>query len=338
MKKNYFFYPIWSGDIENNLISDIKLYKPKNVVICAAEEFHIDIFELEKNIEELEYLLEKYDTQMYIIINGLNSEEKYIFPKKNTTIIFWPMFYALLSINTFYDTLLESEHLWSENNKIDKSYISLNSRPKTHRAMLIDKLSKNNLLDIGYVSWLESNYSCDYDFKYWKKKKLILTDKNIEPWKSFPLEYRKAFVNIISESDVDIQFITEKTFHAILIEQPFIVLGSVNYHKLLVEYGFELYDEIFDYSFDSNPDLNYRIDAIIENINKIKNENFYELRKIIENKIKKNKKHLLDIYHNKKFIPDFVKFIYDKHCDDFPYNFVYDNTLPTDSPIFKILS
>jgi hypothetical protein len=56
-------------------------------------------------------------------------------------------------------------------------------------------------------------------------------------------------------------------------EKPFMVFSCQNYHKKLSEkYGFKLYDELIDYSFDSIPELDKRFDAQINELVRISNK------------------------------------------------------------------
>jgi len=108
---------------------------------------------------------------------------------------------------------------------------------------------------------------------------------------------------LVSETSAEVTFITEKTLRPIFLEQPFICLGASNQNLGLLKYGFELYDEIFDYSFDSKPDIKDRIDGIIENLNKIKDEDYYQIYKLLEPKIKRNKERMFSLLENDPFNP-----------------------------------
>ena len=53
-------------------------------------------------------------------------------------------------------------------------------------------------------------------------------------------------------SQIDTLFITEKTWKPIVFKKPFLVWGGKGIHTKLKELGFELYEELFDYSFDNS--------------------------------------------------------------------------------------
>ena len=53
-------------------------------------------------------------------------------------------------------------------------------------------------------------------------------------------------------------FWSEKTFRAIYHMQPFIIWGQQNINKNLEKFGYKLYEDTFDYSFDSEEDTYLR--------------------------------------------------------------------------------
>ena len=63
-----------------------------------------------------------------------------------------------------------------------------------------------------------------------------------------------TFLQLVTETvpDSDIPFVTEKFVYPVLSRRPFIAIAQPGWHKFLSDVmGFKLYDEIFDYSFDS---------------------------------------------------------------------------------------
>lgn len=66
--------------------------------------------------------------------------------------------------------------------------------------------------------------------------------------------YNSTCISLVSESyhADNIMFFTDKTMHPLLNCHPFIANGCIGYNKLLQdEFGFQIYDELFDYSFDT---------------------------------------------------------------------------------------
>jgi hypothetical protein len=168
------------------------------------------------------------------------------------------------------------------------TYISTILMPKPHRCLMMDHLYKNNLFDIGAISWREFDRNLDrsqipegmmdsefqnYPWKYWKPHRIFLDQATDIPnhimfdW--IPNEYKHSFMAIIGESMVNHAFLSEKTVVPLMYNKPFLINGAKNNHSVLKRLGFELYDEIFDYSFDSEEEPEDRVQGIIENIIKL---------------------------------------------------------------------
>jgi len=121
--------------------------------------------------------------------------------------------------------------------------------------------------------------------------------------------YHKTYVEIISESvfefainpakkDKEYLIMSEKTFKPLAMGFPFMGLLLPKSFSKLKEVGFELFDEIIDYSFDDEYDDEKRMNMIIE---QICNNNIEE--KFANNFNSIYKKHL----YNKKMFNDFKK-------------------------------
>jgi hypothetical protein len=209
-----------------------------------------------------------------------------------------------------------------------------NNSPKYERGLLVDQLAKNNLLKDGIVTfqypervhsdpvkgsfnWVYHDGSILLD-----EEDFILHGRAEYSPNCFPKSYFKGFIDVVTESSFypDVFFVTEKTMKPIVGLKPFIVLSSVDYHKNLVdEYGLELYDELFDYSFDSMVDVNDRIQGITDNLNRIVNMKFVDIEKIYNSllpKIMNNRQKFLE-YRNKKekIIPKSLNFM--THTSDY---------------------
>tara|TARA_B000000532_G_scaffold243948_1_gene241623 strand:+ start:1167 stop:2351 length:1185 start_codon:yes stop_codon:yes gene_type:complete len=102
-----------------------------------------------------------------------------------------------------------------------------------------------------------------------------------------PLEYVQSCADLVTESFVgDSLSYTEKTWKPIALKKPFLLMSGKNAHKYLKVMGYELYDELFDYSFDDK-DFNTRFSSIIDQVKtlcKISTKEFAE--QISDEKIK----------------------------------------------------
>lgn len=186
--------------------------------------------------------------------------------------------------------LLQSYVLWTNEFKIEpvtyqehinnnkKSFLCLNGVNKPGRRFTYDYLRQNNLLEEAIFSFTNRNSGVDILDKY----PTIYLDDDIEnnndgvTWDN---TFRKSWFlntnfNLVTESSSSNEsssgpeplqqfsnafFPTEKTFKPIFNSHPFICIADKDYHKNLNEFlDIELYDEVFDYSFDKIEDHEQR--------------------------------------------------------------------------------
>lgn len=211
--------------------------------------------------------------------------------------------------------------------KLKYNIISLNCTKKTHRTELIKELKNEQNFIYSYYPY-EDEEQLNNTFNDKNDRELLneltelneiydhdlfmsINDKNIkektkdEIRESFeskhfsfqecvPLEYIQSCMDLVTESYVDdCIMLTEKTFKPIALKKPFLLLSAKNSHKFLQKEGYELYDELFDYSFDSKP-YKERFNSIIEQakeILKIPTKDFSKLCKSVSEKINYNADH-----------------------------------------------
>jgi hypothetical protein len=103
-------------------------------------------------------------------------------------------------------------------------------------------------------------------FEYWKPKRLFLDQEHtyMDPH-ILPTQYKDSFFQIVTESfETEILF-SEKTTAPLFFAKPFLILGTKDYNRRLTDLGFVLYDELFDYSFDSLDSMADRVEGIMQN-------------------------------------------------------------------------
>lgn len=83
--------------------------------------------------------------------------------------------------------------------------------------------------------------------------------------------YATTIFSVITESTHDKLSLnlTEKSFKSIANCHPFLIVGDHRVNQKLKEFGFELYDDLIDYSFDSVYDNNERLDKCLIEIKRI---------------------------------------------------------------------
>jgi hypothetical protein len=219
---------------------------------------------------------------------------------KNIKIHYWPTYWATCFGSSAPGELIPQS--------IDKLFCLLNGNAHRHRCLTMDLLCRDNLLDKGYISWYDFKNPENYEFKYWQPTALTLdTFSRARNLFTVPSEYARAFVNIVSESNMSPYFFTEKTTKPLYYKKPFLVISKEGYHtKMLVELGFKLYDEVFDYSFDTIEDYTLRTEHLIQQIKKLENysnEQLEDITRQIEHKLEFNRLHLLSLMNNEELWP-----------------------------------
>jgi hypothetical protein len=194
-------------------------------------------------------------------------------------------------------------------NKYDRKYVfsflngTLNGRP--HRYKMLKKILLNtNLVDISLIS----NIDKSTDILYMQP---IPYNNNENLFSSDEYYVRDSYVNIISESKCDSYdgafFITEKSIKPFVLQQIPIFLGPTNIANHFKKYGFDLFEDIIDHSYDVKEDLDLKIDLIYKELNKIQKLNLFDIFKQIENRLQHNYNVYLNMISNIDIIENKLK-------------------------------
>lgn len=274
--------------------------------------------------------------QIVVITNNKHSE---LFGRHGIKVIHKPYLFGFL-VDHYRDIKDNSiEHKGSEigllnvneylNSEKKKFFLSYNKNTtKTFRVQLILWLIKNGLIDDSYVSILIKNNN--FNRRELESKEVELYDLiayynkfdrmgfNILDW-DYPTHqndvfsnlkyttkshYADTYFNIITETSFENNSLnlTEKSFKALANCHPFIIIGDMDTHKYLQTLGFELYDEIIDYSFDSMPDNQKRLNDVLGQIRKVHSLGTESMINFYNNnieKIKKNKERFFEYSFSK---------------------------------------
>ena len=227
-----------------------------------------------------------------------------------------------MKIYYVYGITAQRKEIFSK--KFDAKYnvVSLNGTRKSHRLDLIRSLKdKNNFVYSYYpyedVNQTKESYSLNRDLInelteineiYDEDITDIVSNKRLQDrsideimktmnskWSAFqtsvPLEYIQSCVDLVTESySSECVQITEKTFKPIIMKKPFIIFGARNSHEFLKKTGYELYDELFDYSFDVE-DYSSRLSSIVSQISDILKMSTNDLKLFCEEKLKDKIEH-----------------------------------------------
>lgn len=198
--------------------------------------------------------------------------------------------FALLDRTRFYFTrnkIAPAEPQYPE--LADRHFICMNGVPKPHRFTVIDEMHFNGSIQYGWFTWLERRMptqksTLSMGKSTWRGKITTLdldgdTIENHLAQETPPKEYNRAFYDIALESIIDdrIVFYTEKTWKNILRKKLFLPLGSQYFVKGLHDLGFKLYEEIFNYNYDSLP-YAPRIQAFVQELHRLNSLPLRELK------------------------------------------------------------
>jgi hypothetical protein len=296
--------------LDNEILGDnqtINIFSPEESFFFLEEDT------MSFNDTEIEFLKKHNVT---CVFGGVNNSH-YTRYSSLMNIITWPTFFFNKTLAHNFSRIPEI----SNNRIFNKTFISLNHKPRHHRCLLMDIIIKEKLENLGYISF--RNLPDDYNWNWWKDPSiLLLSDQrsagtdNIQ-W-SMPIEGKSSFISLVSETTVGSNFVTEKTVVPILYGNLFLTLAGKGFHQYLESLGFELYYELFDYSFDIEENVEDRIHGIIENIKKFNDTSILnDCYLSVLDKVKRNQNNVIKIFQNKKLVPDII---IDNHFANTLYN------------------
>jgi len=226
----------------------------------------------------------------------------------------------ILSKDSTFSPLSIDDHL----NANKKSCLCLNGVSRPSRRFVYDYFRDNNLIKDAVFSFHNRGTELPWEAEY--PKIMLSTDVNVKndgvTWdNTFDNDWFKdTFFNLVTESaghneanrtsqaffkNHNCFFPTEKVFKPIFNAHPFICIATQHFHKNLKKhFGFELYDEIWDYSFDSEPSELKRWQMACEQAkDKIENGIDYNL---IKDKLIHNQSIFLNESMHEKYVNDFL--------------------------------
>lgn len=303
---NVLTYSSLEGFNYEEIYSSVSFYKPKEVHFLTELEWDLycpdNFIASLKNLNvEIKVLLGSFYTQFYddyLKSKGLEVND----------VIFWGTYW----FNWAAECLLSEVNFLNYEQKIDfvNPFICLNNRSHLHRCYIVEELSKQNLFDKGIVTFHDFlNENKDFPFIHFDRTPIRLKDNFEQNLDSFniPKEFHNSFLHIVTEANHLSCFMTEKLVKVLLLKKPFLVLGCPFYYKKLKQLGFELYDEVFNYEFDDELNLEIRTNKLVNNINIVLNQDVNFLYQKLLPKINYNYNRTLEIINDKSLIPKFVQ-------------------------------
>lgn len=305
--QNILVYYSW-GEEEGTLVQDLLHYRNTKFLIVGPEESHFyKTSTFQHTFLNRRILLNSINkgNEIHAI---LNHEHEYPL-RKNLDDIFSDLYNKEITVypyNTYF--FLTAFHRYSTWNlhrvygtaeNPDITFSCLNHRASKSRYHLMDCLAKYDLIDQNAVSWMGGLGTAikPPSLKYWTPKIITLKETVSASARegSDPYDYPRCFIDLVTETNTHKVFITEKIARAVFNKKPFIVFGGQGYHQCLKDKGFELFDEIFDYAFDNEPDDIVRADMIVQQLKDLEGHNYKKLYQKLEPKFHHNLRRWFEI-------------------------------------------
>jgi hypothetical protein len=195
-----------------------------------------------------------------------------------------------------------------------KPYMCLNRKPHGHRIQLVREIFNKDLQDLGILSLGSPSTRLTLkERKYLPLPILLDTDIINEQGDNsvyenaqgitnditslgHPDNWNSHFLNVVTETTVHTNvFVSEKVFKPILGMRPFVILGDNNVYKVLKEWGFDTFDDLFGTGYEDINVLGRTIWVrdVIENV--CKEKNLKELLVKLKPRLEENKKLFKDV-------------------------------------------
>lgn len=268
----------------------------KKFVLYALNLSEGEIFpNIDSYIKRINLYAAKFKTCYFYNSNYEINEAVKLLPDDHTcNIIFKNYMYGLLNRTYFYMSYDKNSN-YKEVLPYKKHFVFQNGVGKSHRLRLYIDFLQNNIDNTAYISWLNINniISRTHADRVLKETGIDILEKKIldvdhtrntaqEDLSEF---YGSSAIDIFGESVFDnthCVFPTEKTWKPIIYKKVFLSLTSPRFYQWLKSEGFKVYDEIFDYSFDTINDNNERYTTFWKQIKNISELSISELQEKIK--------------------------------------------------------
>ena len=166
----------------------------------------------------------------------------------------------------------------SRRTRIPRTYLSykFHQLPEHWRLISHDSITRGQI-DGNYENGLRDTGCPNYEqvFSYMKQHTPFIADTtdfntNYANTLNYNLHLQSYF-NVVSETfqqnwNNTSMFFSEKTFKPMIFGMPFLIYGQQGCNQYLKKLGYNLYEDLFDYSFDSISDDYERADALHDEV------------------------------------------------------------------------
>lgn len=287
----------------NNFFPNISEYNEKYILWDCLDEYEPPAFISNELFEKINHYLKKYKKYLIFLLGSPNQE---IY--KNSRWLNSNINYVNIPTTSLYSTISHGYLSDINDRNFDFFIKCLNNAPHHHRCTMIDYLSKYELVDGNLISWNIINKK--YSFKFFNQKQIHIDYRPESSGfanHSFTEIESTSLFEIVNESNSEYLFFSEKTWKSLLDSRTVsFFFGAKNQNTFLNELGFQLYDELIDYKFDNEVNLEDRAEKLILQLKKYENKNKKNIFDLVKEKTEYNRKLCYELYKNQKYIPVFL--------------------------------
>lgn len=229
---------------------------------------NLKVFELQDNLTasltgfaEIDKIVDCYTKLENIVVLSWHMDIQYLYPNLQ---IFYVSNFHHLELHSFLKRRRLIEHVFNNTQPRPYSVLCLNRAARPHRLELVKKLKNINstlvtLQQYGINSPYPNIEFESYDYN------------NILNLLSLQETYNACDFSIVSETCYTEPgvFVTEKTIHTILALHPALYVATPGHVAKLRSYGFDVFDDVFDHSYDNEPDPHKRMEKLLESNSKL---------------------------------------------------------------------
>jgi len=184
-----------------------------------------------------------------------------------------------------------------------RKFVCLNRFVKAHRLRFIYEMYSRDLLNDFRITCSDTLFTdlessellidkCNQQVLDYLKKSLPWIWDGRQDFERFDNYHLSGFLKIQQEGLIfvitetnfiysDLMHLTEKTFKAIQMKMPFIIVGQPGSLKRLQELGYRTFDHIWNESYDQEMDHNRRMELVCDLIEDLNKKSFDELKMLI---------------------------------------------------------
>ena len=248
-------------------------------------------FKNDKVLELEKYISHYKDDIKKIIFYTWHKGLKNSYPTLN---IKWYPFFLQQHLNDAVKHKDELTKAFDFKNKTGK-ILCLNRNIRRHRDIVYKKLQDNANCILSYkqrgvVSPLGNDWSMT-DYRDWNShnKDYLTNTKNLLVVSKL---YNQCCFSLVTETRTTLpfDFVTEKTTQCFIALHPALFVSNKDHVQILRDWGFDLFDDIFDHSYDRVVNEQERIDMLFMK-NKAVLTNGFEITENIKNRLLANRDH-----------------------------------------------